>query len=140
MFIFSFIKKYKQLFIPNPLDGQALITLLFYVLILVTVITASIMLLIINLSSAQKVQDGTRAYYIAEGGAENALLRVLRDPTYTGEVNLPVGDGFATTVVTPGNPTTIISTGRVNNFVRQIQVIADFTSGYYTISSWREVQ
>ncbi len=120
--------------------GQALITLLFYVLIIVTITTAAVMLLILNSRASTKIQEGTRAYIVAESGAENALLRVLRDPTYTGETNLPVGDGFATIVVTPGSPTTILSTGRVGNFVRKIQVTATFTSGYYTVTSWQEIQ
>lgn len=123
----------------NMHKGQALITLLFYILIITTVTIGAIALMILNSGTTSKLQDGSIAYYVAESGAENALLRVLRDPTYTGE-SLPVGDGNATIVVTPGSPTTIVSTGVYGNFVRTIQVTADFTGGYYTVNSWREIQ
>lgn len=121
------------------MKGQALISLLFFVLIIITVITATVIISVLNIRSASMLQEGVIAYYVAESGAENALLRVLRDPTYTGEANLPIGDGYASTQVTPGNPTTIISTGKINNFMRKIRVVANYTSGYYTVSSWQEI-
>lgn len=120
--------------------GQALITLLFYILILVTVTTAAVLLMVINTLSATKVEQGLVAYYVAESGAENALLRALRDPTYTGESSLLIGSGSATIVVTPGSPTTIVSTGTVGNFVRKVQVVANYSGGSYTITSWQEIQ
>lgn len=136
-----------KLSIINPVlqKGQALITLLFYVIIVVTISTAAVIMLIINTTSASKLQEGIVAYYVAESGAEEALLRVLRNPAYTGtgyngEPPLTVGDGTATITVVPGSPTTITSTGRVGNFVRIVQVTANYTGGYYTISSWEEIQ
>jgi hypothetical protein len=118
--------------------GQALITLLFYVLILTTVTTAAVVLLIINSQSSVKLQESVRAYYVAESGAEDALLRVLRDPTYTGGT-LPVGDGTATINVTNGASVTITSTGTIGAFVRKIQLVVNYASGRYTIASWKEI-
>lgn len=120
--------------------GQALVTLLFYVLTIITIITASIILLILNSGSSLKIQEGLRAYYIAESGAENALLRLLRDPNYTGENNLAVGDGVASSTVTPGNPAVIVSSGTVGNFIRKVQVTATYNTGFYTVTSWQEIQ
>ncbi len=120
--------------------GQALITLLFYVLIVITISSAAVILIGINSRSETRLQQGDLAYYIAESGAENAFLQVLRDPLYTGEANLPIGEGTATTVVVQGNPTTITSTGTVSGFVRKVQVITTYTNGYYTITSWKEIQ
>ncbi len=133
----SYKLQFNQLFTNN---GQALITLLFYVMIILIITTGAVMLIATNSLSATKLQEGVLAYSIAEGGAENAVLRVLRDPNYTGESNLIVGDGTADIVVTPGNPVTIISTGTLNRFKRKIQVNMTRTSGYYSIVSWREIE
>jgi hypothetical protein len=121
-------------------SGQALITLIFYVIIISVVTTAAVLLLLLNIQSSEKMQDGVRAYFVAESGAENALLRVLRDPSYTGESNLAVGLGTATIAVTPGNSIEIISTGYADRFVRKIRVRASFINGYYTITSWEEIE
>jgi hypothetical protein len=120
--------------------GQALVTLLIYILIIITISTAAVILLVTNTTAGTKLQEGTVAYYAAESGVENALLRVLRDPTYTGESNLQIGDATADIVVTPGSPTTIVSTGRAGTFIRKIRVVADYIDGYYTVSSWEEIQ
>lgn len=119
--------------------GQALITLLFYVIIILIITTAAVMLVATNALSATKLQEGTLAYAIAEGGAENAILRLLRDPSYTGENDLVIGDGTADIVVTPGNPVTLISTGNLGNFKRSIRVTLSLSAGYYTITSWQEI-
>lgn len=121
-------------------NGQALITLLLYVMILAVVTTAAVLLFVLNIQSGVKLQESIRAYYVAESGAENALLRILRDPTYTGESNLPVGDGLATIVVTPGSQTIVNVTGTVGSFTRKVQVVVNYSGGSYTISSWQEVQ
>lgn len=121
------------------MKGQALITLIFYVLIILTVTTASVLLIAISTISTTKYQESSIAYTVAEAGLENALIRLLRDPSYTGEANLPVGEGTATTVVTQGNPITIVSTGKLSNFVRKIQVNVVKVNGFYTFTSWNEI-
>ncbi|HCR92651.1 MAG TPA: hypothetical protein DIU47_01725 [Candidatus Pacebacteria bacterium] len=77
------------------------------------------------------------AYDIAEAGTENALLRLLRNPAYTGET-LTVGDGTATITVTGSGTQTITSTGRLNNYLRKIQVVV-VVDDVDTIQSWMEV-
>jgi hypothetical protein len=121
-------------------SGQALITLLFYVIIILTITTAAVILIATNSLSATKLQEGELTYYIAEGGAENAILRVLRDPTYTGETNFAVGAGTADIVVTPGSTVTIVSTGKLGKFMRKVQVTFSRVSGTYNLTSWKEIQ
>src|SRR5258708_4889168 len=114
-------------------------TLLFFVTIAITVTTAAIIAMYSNAQSATKVQQGAIAYYVAEGGIENALIRLLRDPTYTGET-LPVGTSTAVITVTGSSSSyTITSKGTVGNFLRTIQVTAGYnSSNILTISSWQE--
>jgi len=117
--------------------GQALITLLFFVLISLTIASAAIIIIITNSASANKFQEGTLAYYAAESGVENALLRLLRDPNYTGET-LIIG---STTVIATvsGNPKTVVSVGQNGNFKRTVQAQMNYNNGYYTFSNWKEL-
>lgn len=119
--------------------GQALITLIIYVIIILTVTSAAIIIITLDSLSATKEQEGMLAYYAAESGAENGVLRVLRNPNYTGETNLALGTGTADITVTAGNPVTIVSTGKSGNYIRKIQVTATKVSGSYTITSWKEI-
>lgn len=122
----------------NFQKGQALITLLFFVLISLTITTGAIIIIIANSISVSKFQEGTLAYYVAESGAENALLRLLRDPNYTGET-LTVGVGTAVITVTGTNPKTVVAVGLNGNFKRTVQVEMNYNNGYYTFSNWKEI-
>lgn len=119
--------------------GQALIMLLFFTLIAVTICSASVAILMTNALSGAKLQQGLIAYEIAKSGVENAKLQLLRNPDYQGEV-LPIGDGAATIQVSSGSGTfTIISSGQIGNFKRKTQVTATYENYVLTFSSIREV-
>lgn len=117
--------------------GQALIVLITFAAIASTII-ASVLLVSININAASgKIQVGNEALDVAEAGVENALLRLLRDPSYTGET-LTVGSGSATITVTGTNPKTITSLGIVGSHRRTIQAVASDSAGVLTVTSWRE--
>lgn len=124
--------------ISNLQGGQALITLLFFVLISLTITTGAIIIIIANSISVSRFQEGTLAYYAAESGVENALLRLLRDPNYAGET-LTIGSGTAVITVTGVNPKTVVVIGQNGNFKRTIQAQINYDSGYYTFSNWKEI-
>ncbi|MBI4226099.1 hypothetical protein HY612_03210 [Candidatus Roizmanbacteria bacterium] len=117
--------------------GQTLLMLLVFMIIAITVTSAATTLILVNSSNTQKMEGGTVAYHLAESGVENALLRLLRNPNYTGET-LNINEGTATITVTGSNPYTITSIGRNGNFSRTLQVVVNY-NGNMTISSWREV-
>lgn len=124
--------------------GQALITLLVFMIIGLTITSAAIVMILVNSSSGTKQQQGELAYQIAQSGAENAVLRVLRTPppTYTGET-LPIGNGQAVITVTgsgtTASPYVILSRGELGNFVRQVEIQARYESNLFEITSEREV-
>lgn len=118
--------------------GQALITLLFFVLISLTITAGAIIIIIANSISVSKFQEGTIAYYTAESGVENALLRLLRDPNYTGET-LTIGTSTVVITVTGSNPKTVASVGQNGNFKRTVQAQMNYNNGYYTFSNWKEI-
>ncbi len=122
--------------------GQALITLLFFTVIGVTVTSAAVIMILVNSLSGEKLQQGEMAYDIAQSGAENGLLRLLRDPSYTGET-LPVGSGDAVITVTgygtSSSPYIIISKGTIGEFMREIQITATYQNDLLTVDSQEEV-
>jgi type II secretory pathway component PulK len=123
-------------------SGQALITLLFFVVIGVTIISATVIILFINNLAATAVQQGVSAYYLAESGAEDGYLRLLRNPNLTPFTNLSVitGQTVSLSISSSGNNRTITSVATVsNNTVRKIQVQTVYNNGAFTISSWKEI-
>jgi hypothetical protein len=119
--------------------GQALISLLFFMIIAMNVTAAAVVILVANSLSGTKFQQGSIAYQIATAGVENAKIRLLRDAQYAGET-LPVGSGNAVVTITKsGSQYTIVSKGMVGNFVRQIRVIATYNNNLLSISSQQEI-
>lgn len=119
-------------------SGQALLSLLFFIVIAITVTSGAVIVIIANNINTTKFAQSTRAYYVAESGIENGILRLLRDPTYSGET-LPVSDGTATITVSGTGPYTITAKGQVGNFIRTIQVVVSYDSSGLTITSWTEI-
>ncbi len=115
--------------------GSALITLLFFMVISLTIVTGVTIVVLNNASSTSSAEQGTLAYYAAETGAENALLRLIRDPNYTGET-LDLDGG---SVVIQVNNGTIISTAAVYRSVRKIQVVTTNINNQVTVTSWKEI-
>lgn len=123
-------------------SGQALIALIFISAIGIVIASGAVILIYINSSSGLKVQEGNRAYQIAQSGAENALLRLLRNPAYTGETGLAIGDGFVDVTVTNTGGTYYIATasGTIGDFVRKIQINAHYNESYeLVIDSRKEI-
>ncbi len=135
----------KNLQIKKLQKGQALITLLLFVVVAVTIISASVIIIVLNTNSSTKIQEGEIAYMVAESGVENAILRLLRDPTYKGEtlyVGSPSGSiatPSATVQVSGGNPYIILSQGQEGNFVRKVQATVNWVNNVLSIQTWRVI-
>lgn len=119
--------------------GHVLVILLFFMVMAVTVITASVSLMIINSSSSTKYISGNRARTIAESGIENALIRLLRDPDYTGENDLTIGEGTADITVTGELNKTVTSTGEIDGQIKIIEVGIELNGNTLTINYWKEI-
>ncbi len=119
--------------------GQTLIMLLFFTLIGITVVTAAAFIIITNAKGSAKLQQSTVAYSIAQSGAENAMLQLLRNPAYQGEV-MTIGDGTATIQVSSNSATfTITSTGQSGNFIKKVQVTGTYQNYVITFSPIKEI-
>ena len=136
--------KHRSCSIHTSQSGQALITLLFFMIIGITLITAASLVTLENVSSTSAAEQGTLAYYNAESGMEDALLSLLRYPcastspypACTGSYN----EGQATiSTSTSGNTLTITSIGTYGNAERKIKVIETNSSSGWQIASWQEI-
>ncbi|HLC94332.1 MAG TPA: hypothetical protein VJH96_02090 [Patescibacteria group bacterium] len=129
------MKRKSRLFFQK---GQSLVLLLVFASITLVITSAAVILMVVNASSTTKLQEGTRAFYLAEAGGENAILRLLRNPSYTGET-VSLEGGIAEITVSAGDPKTILSKGTSGNFVRYIEIVVSYNNNILTIISWREV-
>lgn len=119
-------------------SGQTLVTFLVFVAVAMTITAAATVVTLVNSRSATVLQQGTLSYYVAESGIENALLRLLRNPYYSGETLL-VGEGTAEITVAGDSQKTITSKGQLGNFIRTIHVTTEYNNNVLTIVSWQEL-
>lgn len=122
----------------NNEKGQALITLLFFMIIGGVVTASAVAVVLVNSLSASKMELSDNAYTIAESGAENAIIRLLRDTSYSGET-LQIGNGSAVVQVASqsGNIYSITSLGTTSGFSRKIKVDLVYTNTMQ-VTSWKE--
>ncbi len=120
-------------------NGNVSIMLILVIVMLTIVTTAAVALAISTTRDTTTHTLGERTLAVAESGAENAILNLLRDPSYTGESNLPIGPGAATIVVTGTSPKVITSTGTVGIYSRAVQAELSNIGGQLTVSSWQEL-
>lgn len=116
--------------------GQAIVTLILIMVIAIAVITAIIIVSANSIASGSSMEQGTVAFYAAESGAENAIIRKLRNPSYTGET-LSV-DGATVTIVVNGD--TITSVAQYRNAIRKIEVQTTYSNNVLSVASWKEIK
>ncbi len=85
-----------------------------------------------------QAEQGEMALRIAESGAENALLRLVRNPSYGGGETLTIDGGSATVNVSGSTPIIVESAGTSGDFTRVVEVQAHFENTILRIDSWRE--
>jgi hypothetical protein len=117
--------------------GQALITLLFFTMIGMAIAIAAIIVTLSSTIASGKFQSGTLTFSEAESGAENAYLKLLRNPYYTGET-MAINGATVTATVSGSTNITIISQATSGTFSRTIKVKLQYTNGKYVIQSWKE--
>lgn len=119
--------------------GHMLVILLFFMVLSVTVIAASVTLMILSAESTTIFVSGNQARSIAESGIDNAIIRLLRDPNYTGENNLAIGDGTVNITVTGSTTKVITATATQDNQIKKIEVGVQLINGVLTVSYWKEI-
>ncbi len=120
--------------------GMALVTTIIFAAIGIIAIVAGITMTSTTSQSNQQFLQGQQALIIAESGAENALLRLLRNPDYQQET-LTIGGRTARIEVTEDLSTKNIEVvGEYKLARRKIKIITSDESGMLTINSWEEIE
>ena len=118
-------------------SGQTVVALLIFMLLAMTLTFTATMVIIANLQTDNVYQNGEEALQNAQTGVENALMRLERDSTYTGET-MTLTYGTVTITVSGTSPKTIVSTGGYGNLVRTVTATATVSGGVVTLTNWSE--
>ncbi len=118
--------------------GQTLVLLLIFIVVALTVMATTVSVIITNTQNASITEQSNNAVYIAESGIENATLRLLRDPSYTGET-LSIDNGSAQVTVYGSDPYIVTSIGKSGLYIHTLQATIGYTDNILTILSWEEV-
>ena len=121
----------------NTSSGHILITLLVIAVVGTIISAAAVSWVIDNTLGNSQTQQGLSALTAAESGVENAILALLRNPNYTGEV-LTIGEATVTIDVSGSDEKIIISQSVDNNYSRKLEVTASYVNNILIITSWRE--
>ena len=119
--------------------GQTLVSLL--IIIAVTILAVASAIVSASLSSTTAITTiSDKVYYSAETGAEEALIKLLRDPSYPGETLGLSGINVEITVSSP-SPTekVITSIASTNSIKRRVDVSVQFLNNILTVTSWDEM-
>ncbi len=120
-------------------SGQALLPLLIVMIIVLGLGTAAIELAIGNLIIDRYRQDEVLGYYSTQSALENALLRLLRNPNYTGE-SLQINGASCTITVSGSAPYRLVVVCDNGRWVRKIQAFANFSAGIMAVTQVREIE
>lgn len=118
--------------------GQALTVLLVIASLSMAIVGTAVSVIATNSAAGSRSVVAGQALALAESGAEEALIQLLRNPGYNAET-LTTTAGVATITVTGTNPKTIISSAVVSTYRRRIQVVAGYTGGILSVQSWQEI-
>ena len=126
----------------NKQQALALITVLIFGALAMIVIIFGITLMVIQTDSSRQFFTAQKSLSLAESAMENALLRLLRNPNYSGEI-LTFPEGTARIVVSDDGTNKLVtvtaSTGQILDSVRIIQVVLIEEDGRLVVQSWREL-
>src|SRR3989338_8263274 len=104
----------------NNSGGFALVILMFLMVLAVTVITAAVSLMILGSSSSTLLISGDSAKSIADSCIENAVIRIIRDPAYSGE-SLAVNEGSCQITVTGLTDKTVTAEAHYGNKKKKVE-------------------
>lgn len=121
--------------------GQAALTLIFFALVAMIATSAAVIAIVSNNLTQTKMEQGISAYYAAEAGTENALLRLLRQPSYQGETLTVDQTSQAIITVEPLTEIgryAIVAEGQSGTVTHKIKTIIDYNDSVLQIISTEE--
>lgn len=119
--------------------GQILSSVLVFMAFGLSVIALSAALTIINIQNTSKYIESANTLNYAEAGAEEAIIRLIRDSNYNGG-SFTLGTASISVSVTGAAPNkTVVSTATCNGFVSKIQLTLTVSNGKISLVSWKQI-
>lgn len=116
-----------------------MITVIFIAVIGMFIATGSIFSVANALESSSIQELGSSAFQAAESGIEYSVLRLMRDPSYTGGTIQVGANSSCVVTITGSSEITIQSIGTVGSVSRKIIATAHYTNLVLMIDSWKEI-
>lgn len=128
-------KKFRQ-------SGQALVGLLAFMAIGAIVISAAVVVTLINSQATGSYALSEQLFSLGESGAEDANLRLLRNPNFSNSTTTySVFDPVISVIIgaSGGLSKTITVTAQLDGMVRKFQTTGSFSGTVFTPSAWQEL-
>ena len=125
------------MYVMKSQKGQALVALLVFMVVAITITSAAIIIMAVNSLSASDVEQGVVTSALSDGGVENAMLRLLRNPSYSGET-LSYDDGTADVEVAGSGNLSITSDATLNDFLSRMVAEVNYSNYIFSLTSWKE--
>lgn len=122
----------------NNSGGFALVILLFLMVLAVTVITAAVSLMILGSSSSTLLISADTTKSIADSCIENAIIRLIRDPAYSGE-SLDVNEGNCQITVTGSSDKNVSVQANYGNKKKRVEANLNLNNNIVSLISWKDV-
>ena len=120
-------------------SGQALVTLLIFIVMALAIAVAASFIIASNSLAATNVQEGIIARQMADSGIETAYLKIIRTAgAYNGET-ITVDGGPVLITVTGTTTKKIDSTATNGNFIKKVESIVTYSQNELTQVSWKEI-
>lgn len=116
-------------------EGQTLVTLLVFSVMAISVAATSVAIMINTSRATHITESRTSVMSAAESGVENAILRLIRDPGYTGET-LTLDTNTIIITVSGTETKTITAIADNGLFRHTIQATASYVDNRLTVTSW----
>lgn len=115
-------------FLDSKNSQKGFIALLLTILILVIIFGLAVSIFILTFNEQKILENiikSNQAYYAAEAGIEDALLRLVKNESFSKPYTLNIDEANATVEISDvvGGSRTIISTGEILNRMRKIRVV-----------------
>jgi Tfp pilus assembly major pilin PilA len=119
-------------------NGQTLVLLLVFVMVVIAITTAATFIIATNSISTTSVSQGLATKQMAETGAEKAMLQLLRNPNYKGE-KFSLDTGTVTATVSGTTSLTVDATAVNGDYVKRVEVKATYSNNVLTPTSWKDL-
>jgi len=124
----------------NNTSGQILTSVLVFMAFGLSVVALSATLTIINMQNTAKLAQSEQASNYAEAGAEESVLRLIRDPSYNGgDLSIATDATITIQVVANGDDRTITSTATYNGFTKKVLAQVHLANGKVSLVSWKQI-